>query len=240
MSYAASEYPLTHHHQAPTTNDKDGPSSEAHPAQNMYPNYPPIESAAALNGLPHNHDPLGQSSRPPGSIAGNGVKRSREDEDAEDAAEWESKLFGDVPDTKRRKFILVEDLQRHQRVRVKVSLNNVRMEEIPDSFRKSNAVFPRSYFDMTMQSPPASPRGTGFFKEDAPDSGDGRLFDGSMELRVRSLDGDVTVPAPRPTKSKRTKEIILNELAVRMCWPQARAFQGKPLFLQRSRKFGIH
>lgn len=177
------------------------------------------------SGVPPDHDPMSQHPRPPGPIAANGIKRSREDD-----AEWELQLFGDLPDDKRRKFILVEDHQRNQRVRVKVSLGVVKMEEIPDSFRKANAVYPRSYFDMTMQDAPASPRGTHHFKNDAPDAGDGRLFDGSTELRVRSLDGEVVVPAPRPTKSRRTKEIMLNELAVRMCWPQARAFQGKPLF----------
>jgi hypothetical protein len=53
------------------------------------------------------------------------------------------------------------------------------------------------------------------------------------------MDGsDAKLPVPRMTKSRRGKESALNELGYRMSWSQARQFNGRTLFLQRSRKFG--
>ncbi|KAJ5735582.1 uncharacterized protein N7483_000707 [Penicillium malachiteum] len=63
-------------------------------------------------------------------------------------------LFGQLPDGKRRTFILVEDPQRGSRVRVKVGLDKVKMDEIPDSYRKINAVYPRTYFPTQMKDAP--------------------------------------------------------------------------------------
>ena len=60
-------------------------------------------------------------------------------------------LFSQLPDGKRRKFILVDDPQRGCRVRVKVVLDKVNMDEIPDSYRESNAVYPRTYFPIQMR-----------------------------------------------------------------------------------------
>lgn len=56
---------------------------------------------------------------------------------------------------------------------------------------------------------------------------------------VNMLEGEVKVPAPRITRTKRKKEIILNDLGYRMSWCQGRVFAGRPLFLQKSCKFCV-
>jgi hypothetical protein len=117
-------------------------------------------------------------------------------------------------------------------------LDQVQMEEMPDSYRKSNSVYPRSYFAVQMQSPPPSPRGGGRFPDDedttAEDGGSG----GATLVPVPMLDGsEAKVPLPRMSRAKRSKEVTLNDLGYRMSWSQSRVFSGRTLFLQRSRKF---
>lgn len=162
----------------------------------------------------------------------NAVSASKQGEEQRNIA-----LFGDLPEAKRRKFILVDDAQRGTRVRVRVMLDQVQMEEIPDSYRKSNSVFPRSYFDMQTASPPASPRGTRVFTSDPVDERDEMPVTGRTLVPVPAMDGsDVKLPKPRITRSKRSREVTLNDLGYRMSWSQGRVFAGRTLFLQRSRK----
>jgi hypothetical protein len=145
-------------------------------------------------------------------------------------------MFGDLPEAKRRKFILVDDAQRGTRVRVRVTLDTVKMEEIPDSYRKSNSVFPRSYFPLQMSSPPASPRGSKVFDDEAePEDDPGCPLTGSQLVPVPCIEGgEARVPKPRLTRTKRSKEITLNDLGYRMSWSQGRVFAGRTLFLQKS------
>jgi hypothetical protein len=160
------------------------------------------------------------------------VAVSKHDEDERNIA-----LFGDLPEAKRRKFILVDDVQRGTRVRVRVMLDQVQMEEIPDSYRKSNSVFPRSYFDVQTTSPPPSPTGRHVFRDDPADEHNEPLT-GRTLVPVPTMDGsEVKVPRPRLTRSKRSKEVTLNEMGYRMSWSQGRVFAGRTLFLQKSRKF---
>lgn len=147
-------------------------------------------------------------------------------------------LFGDVPESKRRKFILVDDNQRGTRVRVRVMLDQVNMDEMPDAHLRTNAVYPRSYYPRQMRSPPGSPRARGHWDdEDDVTEGPGGPK-GTTLVPVSLMDGsEAKLPVPRMTKSKRGKESALNELGYRMSWSQARQFNGRTLFLQRSRKF---
>lgn len=157
-------------------------------------------------------------------------------------------LFGDVPESKRRKFILVEDGQRGTRVRVRVTLDQINMDEIPDQQRQINAVYPRSYFDQQVAEPAASPRTRMGWNDDEDDEDEGeKAATGRTMVPVKLLDDtQVELPLPRMTTSRRSKEVALNELGYRMSWGQARTFHGRTLFLQRSRKFflafllGIH
>lgn len=152
-------------------------------------------------------------------------------------------LFGDIPEAKRRKFILVDDPARGARVRVRVTLDSVDIKEIPDSFRKSNSVYPRSWFPIEMQSPPPSARGTRFFESD--DDGDGdldmKVGQGRPRAVARSLvnvpmaDGsEAEVATPRMRRSLRRKEVKLNDLGYRMSWHQSRVFNGRAVFLQKA------
>ena len=151
------------------------------------------------------------------------------------------KLFGDVPESKRRKFILVEDGQRGTRVRVRVMLDQVRMDDMPDAHLKINAVYPRSYYPRQTGSPNGSPRAR-INWDDEDDEAEGASGTwptrGKTTVPVSLMDGsEAKMPVPRMTKSKRNKEVALNELGYRMSWGQARTFNGRTLFLQRSRKF---
>jgi hypothetical protein len=219
----------THHHQAP--NGQQSPT-DVRQTQNFYPTFPSSDSVAGSSGMPPIHDGLNRASHPPHA---SGVPVSKQQD--QDEEERKLAMFGDLPESKRRKFILVDDAQRGTRVRVRVTLDTVKMEEMPDSYRKSNSVFPRSYFAMQMTSPPASPRGSKVFS-DEPDNESDPSFPlaGSQNVPVPTLDGEARVPKPRLTRVKRSKEITLNDLGYRMSWSQSRVFAGRTLFLQKSRK----
>lgn len=219
----------THHHQAPT----GGPARGAADVRqsHVFPDY--------------NNYPAG-SNAPMGASIGHGghgsiqARRSsvREDDDSP------SDLFPDMPEAKKRKFILVEDNARgSNRLRVRVTLDTVDTKEIPDSFRKSSSVYPRSYFPREMQSPPPSATGSRFFQDDLSDDGGdetepaskGRNSRGKTMVKVPIGDGAETELAiPRMRRSMRGKEVRLNDLGYRMAWLQSRVFAGRTIFLQRA------
>ncbi|KAG6000331.1 hypothetical protein E4U21_005568 [Claviceps maximensis] len=171
-------------------------------------------------------------------------------------------LFPNIPEAKKRKFILVDDSMRGSRLRVRVTLDGVDTNEIPDSFRRGSSVFPRSYFPREMQSPPPSAFGSQFFSEDLFDgAGDGHDVDDddgiqetegrvpgrrgitksvSQAVEVAVGEGAVGGAAataaivPRMRKTRRGKEVKLNDLACRMAWLQSRVFAGRTVFLQRA------
>ncbi|TGZ76222.1 hypothetical protein EX30DRAFT_399424 [Ascodesmis nigricans] len=127
-------------------------------------------------------------------------------------------LFGDIPEHKQRKFILVDDPQRNSRVRVRVTLDQVQMQEIPDSYRKSNSVYPRSFISTQRELDDDSARN-----------------EVHTMVKVDTMDGsEMTVMTPMPSEAKRRKEENLNELGYRMSWSQSRVFAGRLLFLQTS------
>ncbi|KAI1401484.1 hypothetical protein F4819DRAFT_486511 [Hypoxylon fuscum] len=226
-----------HHHQAPT-----GPGSansdEVRPAQVFtgYPQQYPSHPTSGSSSMPPIHDGLGGPHH--STIA---ARRMSRDDDKNPEG-----LFPDIPDAKKRKFILVEDSKRNSRLRVRVTLEEVNPKEIPDSFRKSSAVFPRSYFPREMQSPPPSATGSRFFEDDLSDDGvevdggrTGRARRSNMRERVMvkvpiSEGSDDEVAIPRIRKGSRIKEVRLNDLAYRMAWMHSRVFAGKTVFLQRA------
>lgn len=157
-------------------------------------------------------------------------------------------LFPDMPEAKKRKFILVDDHARGNRLRIRVTLQGVNTDEIPDSFRKSSSVYPGSFFRREMQSPPPSATGSRFFPDDLADDGiqetEGRsAVRGGMKrkavemVKVHMGDGqEGEMPIERKTKAQRHKEVKLNDLGYRMAWLQSRPFAGRTVFLQRARK----
>lgn len=160
-------------------------------------------------------------------------------------------LFPDIPEARKRKFILVEDNMRGSRLRVRVTLNGVDTNEIPDSFRRAASVFPRSFFPREMQNPPPSAIGSHFFSDDVSD--DGTQETSGRDLGKRSSSRIVTktvrvplsdgrqgeVVIPGMQRSRRAKEFKLNELAHSMAWLQSRVFAGRTMFLQRACKLTL-
>lgn len=156
-------------------------------------------------------------------------------------AEDHDDLFPEIPEAKKRKFILVEDNVRGSRLRVRVTLEGVDTNEIPDSFRKGASVFPRSYFPREMQSPPPSATGSHFFPDDMEDDNtqetEGREASrrGMKMVKVPVGEGrEEEVSIPRTRRSARGTEVKLNDLGFRMAWLQSRVFSGRTVFLQRA------
>ena len=186
---------------------------------------------------PQMHDGMdGMASHGPSAHSAVAALVTKSEEDEKTTA-----LYGDLPESKRRKFILVDDTARNTRVRVRVTLDQVEMKEMPDSYRKSNSVYPRSYFPMQMQSPPSSARGNRFFDDDDADGGsldDTRATVGRTLVPVPMMDGaEGEVSVPKLTRAKKRKENTLNDLGYRMSWSQSRVFAGRTMFLQKSREF---
>ncbi len=227
-----------HHHQAP-------PGSDERPAQ-VFPGYAnyPAGASASMSSMPDSMN--GAGGVIPAAARHTSVGRNSRNDAPED-------LFPDIPEAKKRKFILVEDSDRQSRLRVRVTLEGVDTREIPDSFRKGSSVFPRSYFPREMQSPPPSATGSKFFPDDASDAEDdgaveteGRRANsrggsssggsrGRMMVKVPLVDGqegEVAIPGMR--KGTRGKEVRLNDLGYRMAWLQSRVFAGRTVFLQRA------
>lgn len=158
-------------------------------------------------------------------------------------------VFSDLPEAKRRKFIIVDDVQRKTRVRVKVSLESVEIAEIPDSYRRDNSIYPRSWFPTEMPQSPRDKRARRirFVEDGVEDGGDGQGEGlGVAEMGRGMQVGRVTVPVPMleeregrlkvPGLGRRAKEREekLNDLGYRMSWGQSRAFAGRVVFLQKS------
>jgi hypothetical protein len=192
------------------------------------------------HGTPHSSHPIAARSH------SHSHSKGTDDMDEEER----TSLFGDIPEAKKRKFILVDDPGKGGRVRVRVTLDTVDIKEIPDSFRKSNSVYPRSWFPLQMQSPPPSAHGSRFFQEGDEDdtvevdggrgavgSSRGRGGKGKMMVTVPLADGgEAELGVPRMRKSVRSKEVKLNDLGYRMTWHQSRVFADKTVFLQKACK----
>lgn len=228
-----------HHHQAPG-GPGSGSAQDVRPSH-VFAGYAQQYPSHATSGpsVTSMHDGLGGNSH--GPIAAKRGGREEEDDDAEG-------LFPDIPESKKRKFILVDDSRRGSRQRVRVQLENVDTKEIPDSFRKRSAVFPRSYFPREMQDPPPSATGSRFFEDDLSDQDvevDGGRTGRSRTSRARErvmvkvpmTNGDGDLAVPRTRKSTRTREVRLNDLGFRMAWLNGRPFAGRTIFMQRACKF---
>ncbi|KAJ6034942.1 hypothetical protein N7499_002158 [Penicillium canescens] len=214
-------------HNAPTTLT---PSSAT-----AGPSMPPLLHATGMASL-NRHPTIATSTRMDD-------RPSSSTHDIEEQAPTNEDLFSHLPDGKRRKFILVDDPQRGCRVRVKVVLDKVNMDEIPDSYRESNAVYPRTYFPIQMRDENRVVLGNRFFRDEAEhaDAGADPHSDatlGRTTVPVPSLEAEAgnggEVEVPRLSRKRHTKELLLNDLGYRMSWSQSRVFAGRMLFLQKS------
>lgn len=245
-----------HHHQAPPGAPNSNPQDDVRESH-AFPGYsssayPPNPSVGGPSMAPTMHSSHGGAPHPshPTSARSSHINSSTHAKGTtEEMAEEERiTLFGDIPEAKKRKFILVDDPGKGGRVRVRVTLDTVDTDEIPDSFRKSNSVYPRSWFPIQMQSPPPSAHGSRFFEEGDEDdtvevegrasSRGGRGAKGKQMYTVPLPDGgEAEVGIPRMRKSVRSKEVKLNDLGYRMTWHQSRVFADKTVFLQKACEF---
>lgn len=206
------------------------PSDSVRYAQQFYPQYAQQHTVVGSSTMPTIHDSM-TSMRPATTLSAAMSSSARTDNDGDARV-----LFGGVPEAKRRKFILVDDTQRDSRVRVRVTLDQVKMDDMPDGHLRNNAVYPRSYYSRQMSSPSGSPRSSGRWDDD--DDSFAGIGRGKSFVPVKLVDGrEEQLPIPRMTKSRRSKEAALNEIGYRMCWGQPRTFNQRTLFLQRSRKY---
>lgn len=189
---------------------------------------------------------MGPSMAPPiqglhqyGRPSGNATMAAQRNEERYEKDQDDMELFGDIPEGKRRKFILVEDTQKNARVRVKVTLDQIAMSEMPDSYRKNNSTYPRAYYPVQMRSTSETMAGSRFSEEDVEDMDDAPPTIGRMTVPCQTSDGEGQVDIPQLTRAKRNRERKLNELGYRMAWGQSRVFSGRPVFLARSRKLAI-
>lgn len=177
------------------------------------PGGPP--SANISHAYSHSHSASADLSTPllhGGGGGGGGGKRKRSGSDADADAARDHELYGDVRDTKRPKFILVEDAARNQqRVRVRVTLDHVNMDEVPDSYRRKLSVYPRAYFPMQFQETAAErrertggrwvdaemgaaagevgPAGMGAKRDEGEAEGPGRACVSKTSVRVGNING---------------------------------------------------
>ena len=178
---------------------------------------------------PNMQGALHQMGRPGGTAAM--VSKETDEKNQEDIA-----LFGYVPEDKRRKFILVEDTQKNARVRVKVTLDQIEMSEIPDSYRKNNSVFPRAYYPVQMRMGEEETRHERFVEEGDKIDDSGPTV-GKTSVPVQLGGSELEVDVPKISRNKKDQEQKTNELGYRMAWGQGRVFSGRPIFLARACKF---
>ncbi|KAI0019712.1 hypothetical protein F4780DRAFT_771112 [Xylariomycetidae sp. FL0641] len=225
-----------HHHQAPG-GPASGNADDVRPAH-VFAGYPHQYPGHANSAASSMHEGISGANHGP-------ITARRQSRDSDN--ETPEGLFPDLPEAKKRKFILVDDNKRGGRLRVRVTLEGVDTREIPDSFRKSSSVYPRSYFPREMQSPPPSATGSRFFQEDLSDD-EGVEVEGGRTGRSRGnnarervmvkvplsdgTEGEVAIPRIR--KGTRAKEVRLNDLGYRMAWLQSRVFAGRTIFMQRA------
>lgn len=230
LSIASSEHSTSVAQQDDTAHRPDSFHSPPTVRQtnNFYPSYP-MHPAVVDRSMPPLDDTVDY--RPPHITPASSFVK-------DEADDRPMSLFGDVPEAKRRKFILVDDNQRGTRVRVRVMLDNVKMEDMPDSHLRNNSVFPHSYFPRQMCSPPGTPTHPNRW-DDNEDYGElvsGNPIRSKTFVRVPTSDGNhAELAVPGMTKGRRAKECALNELGYRMSWSQAKTFSGRAIFMQRSR-----
>ena len=117
------------------------------------------------------------------------------------------------------------------RSRIRVQLGRVNLEDIPDSYRKANSVYPRVYYSQQIVEDNAmsDPR---IFGEQESDGDTSDACISKVLVPIPLMDSE-SLELPRISKSKRRRENLLNEIGYRMLWSNGSTFAGRPLFMQR-------
>ena len=199
-----------------------------------------------LGGLP-DHAAISASMAAPPSAA----STRREVSDSPDTSH--SALFGNLADCKRpRKYVVINDSENSNKgVRIKVALNEVNLEEVPDSYRERNSVYPRAWYPVQMQlSPGARAARRGRFvkgRDDAAaaeereddDKGE-KLLVGDATVNVPMLEGrETALRVPGLGRMAREREEKFNDLGYRISWNALGTMDTRVVFLQRSCEFAF-
>jgi len=133
-------------------------------------------------------------------------------------------------------FFGLEDPEKSgHKVRVKMALHECPMQEVPDSYRKKNSVYPRSWFPVQMQLSPSSRGPRGRYLEDREDAESKQEPEvGTLLVNVPMLEGEGELKVPALDRRARRKEEQLNDMGYRISWGQRRMFNDRVLFLQQS------
>lgn len=143
-----------------------------------------------------------------------------------------------VPEGKKRKFILVDDLARGTRVRVHVELDNIKLEEMPDFHLQKNSVYPRQFYPRQTHAPSPGQKHLEEHGSGSKSENESMTLEGESLVGVPLSDGSETqLSVPEISKDLQAKERALNELGYRMSWRQAKTFNERTMFMQKSRKF---
>ncbi|KAJ6185782.1 hypothetical protein N7519_007083 [Penicillium mononematosum] len=225
--------PQMHHHHQPDGSPNEEVSGTDYPGHRSMdtrlpqPSIPDLRPAHIFRDAPTTLTPGGSASGPsmPPLLRDNSLtslsrhtiatsaRMDSTDHDIGEKGPTNDDLFSHLPDGKRRKFILVDDPQRGCRVRVKVVLDKVNMDEIPDSYRESNAVYPRTYFPIQMRDENRVVPAKRFFRDDAEQADDPEASTiGRTTVPAPSLDGETEIAVPKISRRKHRKELMLNDL----------------------------
>jgi len=110
-------------------------------------------------------------------------------------------------------FFGLEDPEKSgHKVRVKMALHECPMQEVPDSYRKKNTVYPRRWFAESKEEPEV----------------------GTLLVNVPMLEGEGELKVPALDRRARRKEEQLNDMGYRISWGQRWMFNDRVLFLQQS------
>lgn len=241
--------PQPRHQQAPKSSSAAIRPSNVFHGYQAYPQHP--ASATSIpphlsNGLDHsmsNHAISTSASVP--TIA------TKLETSSPSPSKKHSSVFRELPEAKRRKFILVDDTEGKTRVRVKVNLESVEIAEIPDSYRRKNSVYPRSWRPTEMPPSPRDQRArrVRFVEDGVEDGVEGQreglgvaemgrgIQAGRVTVPVQMLDkGEGRLNVPGLGRRAQEREDKLNDLGYRISWGQSRVFAGRVLFLQKSRE----
>lgn len=221
---------------------KTSPAS-IRPSHVFYPSYPLAPNSAGVSIPPQMHNGMAGLPDHAAVSASTGIPTaaSTKREASSSPERKHSALFGDLPDGKKRKFVVVNDPENANKgVRVKFNLNEVNLAAIPDSYRKEHSVYPRSWYPVQMQLSPGSRGERGRFararEEDAEEGDDGlALHVGNVMVKVPMLEGrEGQLKVPGLGRRARAREERLNELGYRICWNAIRVMDNRVVFLQRS------
>ena len=202
------------------------------------PAYPTPPNPYAASMAPQLHSSIDHL--PPHTTVSASTALSTKNEDSSPSPEKKPEhvsLFAKLPEGKQRKFFTVEDPERSShKVRVKMALHECPIQEVPDSYRKQNSVYPRSWFPTQMQPSPSSRGSRGRFlesREEAEPANESQL--GATVVKVPMPEGrEGELKVPGLGRKARAREDQLNDMGYRISWSQSRTFAGRVLFLQQS------